>query len=256
VTVREPSVNELLAVLLARDFRPTDRTIMIGANMPMARAAAVMAALTTHPDTRVVIGLGIQGLGHGAPPPPVHPFLFDPRTLPAEAVTHQGRVFDDLHWPEVFFYGGLQVDRRGNLNLLGIPDGEGGWKVRGPGPLAQSTFSTTAGGYYVVMPVHSPRTFVERVALISALGDVDERRRLGLPGGGVRLILSPLGVFDLGEDGDMRVRSLHPGVTADAVRDATGFELPVPAGVPVTPAPTEDELRVLRERVDVHGTLA
>lgn len=231
--------------------------MMIGANMPMARAAAVMAALTTHPDARIVVGKGIGGLGHpGAVAPGVHPFLFDPRTLPAEAVMHQGRVFDDLHWPDVFFYGGLQVDRRGNLNLLGIPGGEGGWKLRGPGPLAQATFSSTSDGYYVVMPNHSPRTFVERVALISALGDVAERARLRLPGGGVRLILSPLGVFDLGEDGDMRVRSLHPGVTPDALQAATGFALAIPDEVPVTPAPTEDELRVLRERVDVHGTLA
>ena len=76
------------------------------------------------------------------------------------------------------------------------------------------------------------------------------------PGGGPRLVLSPLGVFDFDGDGEMRVRSLHDGVTADQVREATGFELPVPDGTPVTPAPTDVELETLRTRVDVHGTLA
>ena len=41
---------------------------------------------------------------------------------------YQSLVFDDLNRPDVFFFGGIQVDRRGNLNLFGIPDGDGGWK--------------------------------------------------------------------------------------------------------------------------------
>ncbi len=251
----DASLNELFAILLARDFRPDDRTIMVGANMPMARASAVLAGMTTHQDARVFLGLGIQGLGAGAQPPAVHEFLFDPRTLSAEALMYQARIFDDARRPQVFFFGGIELDRRGNLNLFGIPDGEGGWKMRGPGGLALATISTNCDGYYVVMPAHTPRTFVERVALITALGDRTERERLKLPGGGVRLVLSPLGVFDFDEAGDMRVRSLHAGVSADDVREATGFELAIADDVPVTEMPTPDELRFLREHVDVHGTL-
>jgi glutaconate CoA-transferase subunit B len=252
----DASINELFAILLARDLRADDRTIMVGANMPMARAAAVLANLTTHPDARVIIGLGVHGLGDGGDPPGVYPFLFDPRSLVGESLMWQGRVFDDMSRPDVFFVGGLQMDRRGNINLFGIRDGDGGWKMRGPGGLALATMSTSCRGYYVVMPSHDPRTFVEKVDLISALGDRTERARLGFPGGGIRLILSPLGVFDLDDDGDLRVRSLHEGVSAGDVRAATGFDLDVPDDVPVTPPPTADELRTLRERVDVHGTLA
>jgi glutaconate CoA-transferase, subunit B len=252
----QPSIGELFAILLARDIRHGDQTMMVGANMPMARAAAVLANMTSHPDARILIGLGVQGLGDGRPAPPVHPFLLDPRTLAAEALMWQGRVFDDMGRPDVFFVGGLQVDRRGNLNLFGIPDGKGGWKVRGPGSLALATMSTHCRGYYIVMPKHEPRTFVEKVALISALGDVHERARLGFPGGGPRLVLSPLGVFDFGEEGDMRVRSLHGGVKPNDVRDATGFDLRVPDDPPRTEPPTADELTLLRQLVDVHGTLA
>ena len=255
MTMSQPSMNEIFAVLLARDFRPQDQTIMVGANMPMARAAVVMAGMTTHQDARLFLGLGIQGLGEGAEAPAVHPFLFDPRTLAAEALMYQAYIFDDVNRPKVFFFGGLELDQRGNLNLFGIPDGEGGWKMRGPGGLALATMSTHCAGYYIVMPAHSPRTFVERVSLITALGDRTERERLKFPGGGIRMVLSPLGVFDFDDAGDMRVLSLHDGVTVDQVREATGFELVIPDDVPATEMPTDDELRFLRERVDVHGAL-
>jgi glutaconate CoA-transferase subunit B len=256
MTTAAASLNELFAILLARDMRPEDRTIMVGASMPMARAAAVMANLTTHPDARILVGLGVQALGAGGEPPAVHRFLFDPRTLAGEALMYQAEVFDDANWPDVFFFSGLQLDRRGNLNLFGIPDDAGGWKMRGPGSVALATMSTNCRGYYIVMPRHDARTFVEKVALISALGDRQERARLKFPGGGPRLVVSPLGVFDFGDDGEMRVVSLHEGVTEEQLAEATGFELAVPAEVARTPPPTDAELELLRERVDVNGTLA
>jgi glutaconate CoA-transferase, subunit B len=254
--VRPASTNELFAVLLARDLRADDLTVQVGANLPMARAAVTMASLTTHPDTRVVLGVGVESLSGGRRPPPVYPFLFDPRSIAGEALMFQSTVFDDMSRPDVFFVGGLQVDRRGNLNLFGVPDGQAGWKLRGPGSVALATMSTYCRGYYLIMPRHDPRTFVERVALVSALGDRRERERLRFPGGGPRLLLSPLGVFDFDDEGEMRVRSLHQGVTPDDVIQATGFDLPVPEDVPVTDPPTEDELRLLRERVDLDGSLA
>jgi len=256
MSTTEPTLGELFAVLLARDFREEDRSLQVGANLPMARAAAVMASITSRPDLRVILGMGVNNLSGGRPAPPVYPFLFDPRSMVGEAVMVQERVFDDVARPDVFFVGGLQLDRRGNLNRFGIPDGEGGWKLRGPGGVALATMSTNCSGYYIVMPRHDARIFVEKVALITALGDRAERQRLGLPGGGPRFVLSPLGVFDFDESGDMRVRSLHDGVTADQVREATGFELGNLDAAPTTEPPSEAELTLLRERVDVERTLA
>ena len=190
----------------------------------MARAAAVMASLTRLPDLRILVGLGVNNLAGGRRLP-VYPFLFDPRSQVGEALMVQETVFDDARSPDVFFVGGFQVDRRGNINLFGIPDGDGGWKLRGPGGVALTTMSTNCAGYYIVMQRHDPRTFVERVDLITALGDRAERERLRLPGGGPRFVLSPLGVFDFDEEGDMKIRSLHEGVSLEQVREATGFEL-------------------------------
>ena len=53
----------------------------------------------------------------------------------------------------------------------------------------------------------------------------------------------------------MRIRSLHPGVSLQQVQDATGFDLVVEGTPPVTMWPTEQELNLLRTRVDVRGTL-
>jgi glutaconate CoA-transferase subunit B len=53
----------------------------------------------------------------------------------------------------------------------------------------------------------------------------------------------------------MRLKSVHPGHTVDEVINATGFELVIPDEVPETPLPTDEELSILRTRVDPTGTL-
>jgi len=51
----------------------------------------------------------------------------------------------------------------------------------------------------------------------------------------------------------MRVESLYPGVSLEQVKDNCGFELLVSDELEITPPPTEEELRVLREEVDPDG---
>ena len=52
------------------------------------------------------------------------------------------------------------------------------------------------------------------------------------------------------EEKTMRLKSLHPGVTREEVELNTGFSLVIPNSVPTTTPPTEEELDVLRTRVD------
>jgi hypothetical protein len=47
---------------------------------------------------------------------------------------------------------------------------------------------------------------------------------------------------------------VHPGVTVDEVREATGFDLHVPDHVPDSTPPSEAELETLREIVDPLAT--
>ena len=57
------------------------------------------------------------------------------------------------------------------------------------------------------------------------------------------------------EEKTMRLKSLHPGVTREEVELNTGFSLVIPNSVPTTTPPTEEELDVLRTRVDKTGIL-
>jgi glutaconate CoA-transferase subunit B len=66
-------------------------------------------------------------------------------------------------------------------------------------------------------------------------------------------VVTDLGVYHFGEDGEMAITSLHPDVTPDDVRRNTGWDIVIPDDVPATPAPTQVELRVLREDLDPNG---
>jgi glutaconate CoA-transferase subunit B len=71
-------------------------------------------------------------------------------------------------------------------------------------------------------------------------------------------VISPLGSFDFTDTThELRLRTLHPGVTVEQVQERTGFPVHLPKGpVPTTPAPSEAELTVLRTRVDRTRVLA
>ena len=51
----------------------------------------------------------------------------------------------------------------------------------------------------------------------------------------------------------MRLDSLHPGASVEAVRDTIGWEVAVNPALAQTPAPTDEELRLIREELDPGG---
>jgi len=58
-------------------------------------------------------------------------------------------------------------------------------------------------------------------------------------------------VFDFGgPDRSMRALSLHPGVSADEVREATSFDIHGVDDADETRLPTDDETRLIREVID------
>ena len=145
--------------------------------------------------------------------------------------------------------GASQLDRYGNQNISCIGD----WRqpkvqligVRGaPGNTVNHPVS-----YWV--PNHGPRVFVEKVDMVSGVG-YDRAAEAGVERfHEIRVVVTNLGVFDFETpEHSMRVRSLHPGVSLDEAREATGFELAVEGDVPTTRRPTEEELRLIREVFD------
>ena len=150
--------------------------------------------------------------------------------------------------------GAAQLDRFGNQNISAIGD----WAR----PRAQLLGVRGAPGNTINHPVsywvprHSRRVFVERADMVSGIG-YDRAAALGPAAARfheLRLVVTNLAVLDFGgPDHAMRIRSVHPGVAAGDVIDATGFPLAVPAEVPVTRLPTPAELALIRDRFDPAG---
>jgi acyl CoA:acetate/3-ketoacid CoA transferase beta subunit len=150
--------------------------------------------------------------------------------------------------------GATQVDRFGNQNIACI----GPWArpksqllgVRGaPGNTVNHTTS-----YWV--PRHDTRAFVPAVDCVSGVG-YDRAAAAGPTASEfheIRFVVSNKAVLDFRTpDHSMRLRSVHPGVSVDEVVEHTGFELVIPADVPETRAPTDEELRIIREVLDPRG---
>jgi acyl CoA:acetate/3-ketoacid CoA transferase beta subunit len=152
--------------------------------------------------------------------------------------------------------GATQVDRYGNQNIAalgGTPDRPKVQLLGFRGAPGNTINNTTS--YWV--PRHGPKVFVEAVDVVTGIG-YDRAAALGPVAARfheIRRVVSNLGVFDFETpDNTMRIRSLHPGVTVDEVREATGFELVVPDDVEVSRLPTPDELQLLDEVIDPSGT--
>jgi acyl CoA:acetate/3-ketoacid CoA transferase beta subunit len=150
--------------------------------------------------------------------------------------------------------GAAQLDRFGNQNISCIGD-----HAR---PKAQLLGVRGAPGNTVNHPVsywvprHSRRVFTERADMVCGIG-YDRAAALG-PGPArfheLRAVVTNLAVLDFATaDRGMRLRSVHPGVSAGEVIAATGFPLEVPAEVPVTRFPEPAELALIRGRLDPGG---
>ncbi|HEY4620345.1 MAG TPA: hypothetical protein VIG93_01485, partial [Gaiellaceae bacterium] len=67
---------------------------------------------------------------------------------------------------------------------------------------------------------------------------------------GTSVIVTDRAVLDV-TDAGLVLRSIHPGEDLDSVLAATPVRLD-PSGARETAAPTEDELRLIREELDPH----
>ena len=157
---------------------------------------------------------------------------------------------------DVFYAGGLQIDKYGNCNLVCIGD----WHkpaLKGPGTVGLP-FLPRAKRYVIYTLAHNSRTLVEKVDFMSGPGFLDGPESFAqikdkIPGRGPAQVVTPLCEMDFDPATlVMRLKSVHPGVTVEQVVQNTGFELVIPAEVPTTPEPTAEELAALR-RVDPTG---
>lgn len=109
------------------------------------------------------------------------------------------------------------------------------------------------------VPNHGPRSFVEKVDMVSGVGYDPSRFAAGVRTDFIdlRLVVSNLAVLDFGgPERTMRLRSVHPGCTLEEVEQQTGFPLAVADDLHETPPPTAEQLRLIREVLDPHDLRA
>ena len=166
------------------------------------------------------------------------------------------RIFDNVWSGRRHLTGGpTQIDRFGQANISALGEDYRKPKVQMLGMRGFPGNSISHACSYMVNS-HSKRVFVEgECDVVCTIGYNPER----LPRGysfediDVRQVYSDLGVFDFrGPDRQMRIVSLHPGVTVEEVIGKTGFALHIPEQIAETAAPTEQQLAIIR-RIDPHN---
>ncbi|MET9357249.1 CoA-transferase [Streptomyces sp. NPDC006617] len=245
-----------MTVLLARELLNGELAVT-GASSLVPVAACLLAQQTHAPDLTLILPSGVVNPRPGR----LYRSASDGRWVPgAEAV---GSGYDLFEMSEngrldVMFYGGIQIDRHGNINLTATGlDRDEGPAFRGPG-LANTSFAVVSGRIILFSSTHTPRTFVDQVEYLTAAGHLQggtARADAGITTAGPVLCITPLVTLDFDEKHSMRVRSVHSGVSEECVITQTGFELPTRPPWPRTPPPTTTELQILRQLVDPTGEL-
>ena len=200
--------------------------------------AVNLAKRTVSPDLELVYEAGV----FGARPARLPLSIGDPTIVThATAVTSMFELFGYYLQGgliDVGFLGAAQIDRNGDINTTVIGD-YARPRTRLPGSGGACEIAMNAKSVFVIMR-QSARSFVDRLDFRTSVGSR------------VRVVVTDLGIWHL-DDGELRLDALHPGVTLDQVHAATGWAPRIADDLATTPAPTEAELRMIREELDPGG---
>jgi glutaconate CoA-transferase, subunit B len=239
---------EMMIVASARQLAG-EQICFVGVGPP--NIACNLAKRTVAPDLELVYESGV----FGAVPARLPLSIGDPALVTGAAlVTNQFELFAyylQAGLIDVGFLGASQIDRFGNINttVIGSYDSP---KVRLPGSGGACEIAINAKKVFVIMP-QSKRSFVQRIDFTTSPGHLDGRRPPGW-GNGPSVVVTNLAVHRFAHGtGEMEVASLHPGVTLDVVRENTQWDIRVADDLSDTPAPTRDELRLIRDELDPDG---
>src|SRR5436309_7696626 len=234
--------KELMICCAAR-LLEDGRTVAVGTGAPCA--AAMLAQRTTAPN--LVIFFEAGGVAPQLPTMPIS--VGDSRTFfRGVMATSMADVMETCQrgLMDYTFLGGAQIDPFGNLNSTIIGGDYCRPKVRLPGSGGANDLASLCWRILVVTN-HDRRRFVEKVDFITTPGYLTgpgAREAAGLPPGtGPYRVITDLAILGYHEQTRrMEVRSLHPGISLEQVRAATGFELGVREPLDTTLPPTEHEL--------------
>ena len=246
MSAAEYSADEIMTVAAARQLA-NGAVCFVGIGLPSA--ACNLARLTHAPDLVLIYESGTVGTR-----PSVLPLSIGDGELAETAAaviplpeifTHylqRGRV-------DVGFLGAAQIDRYSNLNSTVIGNYSHP-RVRLPGAGGAPEIATYAREVLIIMK-QSARSFVERLDFRTSCGYLEgrgARRALRCPGRGPQAVITDFGVLrPHPETDELQLAALYPGVTLDAVREATGWPLQAAAHDDVLPPPAPTDLACLRD---------
>jgi glutaconate CoA-transferase, subunit B len=246
------SKNEIMIAASAR-LLGAARNCFVGVGLP--NIVCNLAQRTVAPQLQLIYESGV----YGARPERLPLSIGDPTLATGStAVTSMFELFAyylQRGLVDVAFLGGAQIDRYGNLNTTVI--GEYAHpKVRLPGSGGACEIAIHARQVLVIMR-QAPRSFVDELHFRTSpghSGDPAHDAARGWSGSGPTNVVTDLGTYTFDEaTGEMTLRTVHPGVTIDDVRANTGWDPRVADDVGETPAPTDEELRLIREELDPGG---
>jgi glutaconate CoA-transferase, subunit B len=210
--------EELLACCIARLIGDAGH-VAVGAASPIPATGAYLCRFLHNKNLRISLLHKRAG----------NPFTEGSREL--FDLAGQGRI-------DVFFLGGAQIDGAANINLV---QAEG---KRFPGSFGSAFMYFAAGRTILFREEHSKRVLVPKVDFISAPGwsPPEVARR-----GGPQALLTGKALFSWQSDRRrFRLESVHPGASAEEIREITGFDYDAPQQCAVTPAPNAGDLELLR----------
>lgn len=267
--------KEMMAVVFAREIEDGD-SLTAGAHTEIFFAATMLAQKTHAPNIKLqlggtcflcnVVGQDIERLPMTSTSYDIlkfaesvhdHPetFLFYSPPGGREYYKDDGPYRDINHFwfADRFFVGGIQVDKFGNANMIGV--GKPKMTFRGPGTIGINDIALSVRYPYVFLTAHDKRRLVDQVDYISFPGRKICREN-DFPASGPKWIVSPLCIFDFDPKTDTaRLAALMPGATVEQIRENTGFHFEVSDELHTIEPPTEDELGLLRGEIDRTGVL-
>jgi glutaconate CoA-transferase, subunit B len=238
--------EEMMTVTAARALSNCD-VCFVGIGLPSA--ACNLARLTHAPGVTLIYESGVLGARPDALPLSIGDGELCETALTTVSVPEMFRYWLQGGRITVGFLSAAEVDRYANLNTTVIgPYARP--RVRLPGSGGAPEIATCCREIFLVLK-QSRRSFVDKVGFVTSLGfgtGGDHRRRLGVTTQGPTRVITDYAVMAPDpETKELTVTSLHPGVSREAVREATGWALRFAADVSETAVPSAEELAVLRD---------
>ncbi|SFR92134.1 CoA-transferase subunit beta [Sphingomonas jatrophae] len=248
------TLAELCVFACSEAFRNNGEIVATGVG-PVPRLAAGLAKLSHSPELMMTDGEAYLV----EQPVPIGPRSYDDRK--AAGYLPFSRFFDSAVWTgrRHAMVTPTQIDRFGQINLsyLGGTYDKPKTQMLGVRGFPGNTIYHANSFFF---PSHTQRTLVPgEVDMISGVGYNPARRVAGGNYSGVdlRVIVTNLCVLDFGgPDHQMRVVSLHPGVSFDEVQENTGFPLArIGEDIPTTAGPDAAALALIAQ-LDPHNVRA